>query len=89
MAPDDPYYLQNVHHRYWMTFISCAIQKSNATIILDRAKAINININGDAAIFIPREAEYNVKNYMDQRMDNSCLLERRLYYYPKILLLVM
>jgi len=64
MAPDDPY-LQNVYHRYWMTFISCAIQKSNATIILDRAKAIN----GDA-IFIPREAEYNVKYYMDQRMDN-------------------
>ena len=64
MAPDDPY-LQIGHHRYWMTFISCAIQKSNATIILDRAKAIN-----GAAIFIPREAEYNVKYYMDQRMDN-------------------
>ena len=49
MAPDDPY-LQNVHHRYWMTFISCAIQKSNATIIYnprqsEARQAINININ--------------------------------------------
>ena len=85
MAPDDPY-LQNVHHRYWMTFISCAIQKSNATIILDRQSD---GYQWRCNLYSSRS---RVQCKILYGPENGQLMFTRaaalLFYYPKILLLI-
>ena len=60
MAPDNTY-LQAIHLRYWFTLLSCAIQKCNVRIILDRSRIINGSLDS-----IGRNTEYNKDYYMDQ-----------------------